>query len=78
MSKLHYHVVKHDGGWAYMLDGTYSEAFATREAAYGAARLAAAKQHERGKPTCIENQDAQGRWHRELSAGTDQPDAEVS
>jgi hypothetical protein len=78
MSKLHYHVVKHDGGWAYMLDGTYSEAFATREAACDAARLAAAKQHEPGESTYIEYQDAKGRWHRELSAGTDRPDAEVS
>jgi hypothetical protein len=41
MSKITYRVAKHDGGWAYETNGTYSEQFQTREAARKAARLAA-------------------------------------
>ena len=41
MSKITYRVVKHDGGWAFEANGTYSEQFQTREAARKAARLAA-------------------------------------
>jgi len=29
MSKITYRVVKHDGGWAYEANGTYSEQFQT-------------------------------------------------
>jgi hypothetical protein len=31
MSKITYKVVKHDGGWAYEANGTYSEPFPTRD-----------------------------------------------
>jgi hypothetical protein len=44
MSKITYRVVKHDGGWAFGANGTYSEQFPTREAARKAARLAATAQ----------------------------------
>ena len=30
MTKVVYEIVEHDGGWAYRVDGTFSEAFATR------------------------------------------------
>ena len=39
MSSVIYKVVKHDGGWAYEANGTYSELFPTREAARKAAKL---------------------------------------
>jgi len=32
MAKIHYRVVEHDGGWAYTLDGVFSEAFPDRPA----------------------------------------------
>jgi hypothetical protein len=44
MSKIIYRVVKHDGGWAYEKNGTYSEKFSTREGARKAAKLAASEQ----------------------------------
>lgn len=37
MSKVTYHIVEHDGGWAYRVDGVFSEPFPTHEEA----RLAA-------------------------------------
>jgi hypothetical protein len=44
MSKLTYKVVKHDGGWAYQANGTYSEPFPTRDAALRASRRLPARQ----------------------------------
>ena len=33
MTKIVYHIVEHDGGWAYQVDGAFSETFPTHEAA---------------------------------------------
>lgn len=77
MAKLHYRVVQHDGGWAYTLDGVYSEPFATKEQALAAARRVAAEQHVPGELTQIQYQDAAGVWHSELSEPGDRPDADV-
>jgi hypothetical protein len=41
MNKITYKVIKHEGGWAFEANGTYSQRFRTREAARKAARLAA-------------------------------------
>jgi hypothetical protein len=41
MNKMTYKVVKHEGGWAYEANGTYSKRFRTREAARKAAKSAA-------------------------------------
>ncbi|HMK85323.1 MAG TPA: DUF2188 domain-containing protein [Steroidobacteraceae bacterium] len=51
MGKITYKVVKHDGGWTYVANGTYSERFPTREAARKAARLAAHEQTAPGRAT---------------------------
>jgi hypothetical protein len=77
MAKLHYKVVPHDGGWAYTLQGAFSEPFATHDAAVQAARRAASELPLEGEPATIEYQDAQGEWHTEQSAGWDHPEAEV-
>jgi hypothetical protein len=53
MSKITYKVVKHDGGWAYEANGTYSEPFPTRDAARKAAKLAASEQAAPGETTPI-------------------------
>ena len=50
MDKVIYRVVKHDGGWAYEANGTYSEPFRTREAARKAAKLAACEQRVPARP----------------------------
>jgi hypothetical protein len=77
MAKLHYKVVPHDGGWAYRLDGAFSEPFPTMAAALAAARRVAAEQHVPGDTRWIEYQDQAGKWHTELSRGSDRPDADV-
>ncbi len=77
MSKVVYRVVRHDGGWAYEANGTFSEPFRTREAARTAARLAAREQAEPGEATPIDYEDEKGRWHHEVAAGDDRPEAEV-
>lgn len=77
MVHVHYRVIPHDGGWAYTLDGAFSEPFASRALALVAARRAAAEQHVPGDTVQIQYQDAAGEWHTEVSAGSDRPDADV-
>jgi hypothetical protein len=73
MNKIIYKVLKHDGGWAYEANGTYSEPFPTREAARQAAKLAASEQSTPGETTKISYEDEKGRWHTEVDSGTDRP-----
>jgi len=77
MSKIIYKVVKHDGGWAYEANGTYSEPFRTRDAVRKAAKLAAGEQTVPGETTQISYEDEKGRWHNEVDSGTDRPDTAV-
>jgi Uncharacterized protein conserved in bacteria (DUF2188) len=77
MAKIHYRVVEHDGGWAYKLGDVFSEPFASRQAALAAAKRVAIEQHIPGNTTHIEFQDEAGKWHEEISAGDDRPDADV-
>jgi hypothetical protein len=77
MSKISYKVVKHDGGWAYEANGTYSEPFATRELARKAAKLAANEQATPGETTRISYEDEKGRWHNEVDSGNDRPKTSV-
>jgi hypothetical protein len=77
MSKISYKVVKHDGGWAYEANGTYSEPFATRELARKAARLAANEQATPGETTRISYEDEKGHWHNEVDSGADRPKTTV-
>jgi hypothetical protein len=77
MSHVTYRVVQHDEGWAYTVDGAFSEAFPTHAAALAAARRAAAEQRAPGRTEAIEYEDASGRWHTETARGTDRPETEV-
>ena len=43
MSHVTYKVVQHDGGWAYTVDGVFSEPFPNHAAALAAARRVAAE-----------------------------------
>jgi hypothetical protein len=78
MARIHYKIVQHDGGWAYTLNGVYSEPFRDKATALGAARRVAAEQRIPGDTTNIEYQDSEGRWHTELSEGGDRPEADVT
>jgi hypothetical protein len=77
-SRITYEIVEHDGGWAYKVGTTYSETFPSRSDAVAAAKAAAAEQQVAGSTEGIEYEDATGKWHNELSDGTDRPEADVS
>ncbi len=77
MVKVVYRVVKHDDGWAYKVGDVFSEPFPTHDEALAAARRAAGEQRVAGETAGISWEDANGRWHDELAAGTDRPDTEV-
>src|SRR5262249_43430130 len=72
-----YRIVRHDEGWAYMVDGVFSEPFPTHDAALAAARTAAAEQRVPGHTETIEYEDEKGHWHTETAAGSDRPDTDV-
>ena len=77
MSKVTYHIVEHDGGWAYRVDDVFSETFATHEEARLAAERAAQEQRVAGEATTISYEDKHGRWHDERSRGDDRPETDV-
>jgi hypothetical protein len=77
MSKITYEIVKHDGGWAYRANGTYSESFRTHDEAREAAKLAAREQAQPGEETKISWEDSNGRWHHEVAKGDDRPQVDV-
>jgi hypothetical protein len=77
MSHVTYRVVRHEDGWAYQADGTFSEMFPTHADALAAARAAALEQRVPGRTESIEYEDANGRWHRETAPGSDRPDTDV-
>ena len=77
MTHVTYEIVQHDGGWAYRVDGVFSETFHTHDAARTAAKRAAGEQRIAGDTAGITWEDSAGRWHEELSEGDDRPDTEV-
>jgi hypothetical protein len=77
MSKITYEIVQHDGGWAYRVGETFSEAFASHDAARRAAERAAAEQNAPGDSTLINYEDSKGHWHTELDPGDDRPKTRV-
>ena len=54
MSHVIYKVVQHDGGWAYTVNGVFSEPFPTHAAALAAARRAANEQRVPGRTEAIQ------------------------
>jgi hypothetical protein len=77
MARVIYQIVEHDGGWAYRVDGVYSETFRSHDAARAAARRAAGEQRVSGEEAAISWEDERGVWHEELDEGDDRPDTEV-
>jgi hypothetical protein len=72
-----YKVVEHDGGWAYTVDGVFSETYATHNDAHRAALIAAAEQGVGGETAGILYEDASGKWHAEIADGGDRPGTSV-
>src|SRR5205823_2083490 len=77
MSKVTYEIVEHDGGWAYRVDGVFSETFPSHDMARRAAERAAKEQVLPGETTGISYEDKDGRWHDEVSKGDDRPETDV-
>ena len=77
MTHVIYKVVRHEDGWAYTVDGTFSERFPSHRAALDAARSAAAAQRVPGRTEAIEYEDENGKSHQELAGGGDRPDTDV-
>ena len=77
MSHITYKIVEHDGGWAYTVNGAFSESFPNHAAALAAAKRAAAEQRTPGRTEVIEYETPDGRWHTETAEGGDRPETEV-
>lgn len=75
--KVTYHIVEHDGGWAYRLNDVYSETFPSHDAALAAARRVAMEQQRPGNSAGIAWEDAGGEWHEEVVRGDDRPQVEI-
>lgn len=75
--KVTYEIVPHDGGWAYRLDGVYSETFSSHAEALEAARIVTQEQQVGGDSAEISYQDAKGKWHAEYADGGDRPEAVI-
>jgi Uncharacterized protein conserved in bacteria (DUF2188) len=77
MAHVIYKIVQHDGGWAYTVDGVFSEPFPSHAAALRAAKRVAAEQRVPGRTEAIEYETADGKWHTETAAGNDRPETEI-
>jgi hypothetical protein len=77
MTKVTYEIVEHDGGWAYRVNGVFSETFSSHDLAHKAAERAAKEQVVPGNTTGISYEDKDGHWHDEIARGGDRPDTEV-
>jgi hypothetical protein len=77
MTKVIYHIVPHDGGWAYKAEGSFSETFPTHDAARAAAQRAALEQRAPGETAAISWEGEDGKWHEELASGRDRPETDV-
>jgi hypothetical protein len=77
MTKIVYHIVQHDGGWAYKVGESFSETFPNHDAARAAADRAAREQRISGWTAAISWEDEKGVWKEELAEGSDRPDTSV-
>src|SRR5689334_12463607 len=77
MAHVTYKVVRHEDGWAYTVNGVFSESFPTHQEALETARRVAAEQRQPGQSETIEYEDERGKWHTELALGTDRPETDV-
>jgi hypothetical protein len=77
MTRVTYEIVEHDGGWAYRVDGVFSETFPSHDLARKAAQRAAHEQIVPGDAATISWEDKDGRWHEERARGDDRPETDV-
>ena len=77
MSHVTYQIVRHGEGWAYTVDGVFSETYVTHDAARHAAERAAGHQRVAGQTRGIASEDKHGHWHEEIADGHDRPATDV-
>src|SRR5262249_44376114 len=77
MAHVTYQIVQHDDGWAYKVNGVFSEPFPTHAEALAAAKAAAEEQRVPGQTEVIEYEDENGKWHTETASGRDRPKTDV-
>ncbi len=77
MARVTYKIVAHDGGFAYSVDGAFSETFATQKLAHQAAERAAREQAIPDATTEILYEDQDGKWHTETAQGSDRPQTTI-
>lgn len=77
MVKVTYEIVPHDEGWAYRLNGAYSERFDSHDEALEAARIVVRELSLTDEPVRIIYQDESGKWRAEMSSGDDRPEVEI-
>ncbi|WP_447910112.1 DUF2188 domain-containing protein [Brevundimonas bullata] len=77
MTRILYRIVPHDGGWAYKLGDSFSETFATHDAARAAAVSVSREQQVPDRTSWIEFEDASGQWITERADGHDRPETAV-
>jgi hypothetical protein len=77
MVHVTYRIVRHEDGWAYTVNGAFSESFPTHAQALASARRAAAEQRQPGESETIEYEDESGKWHTERAFGRDRPETDV-
>ena len=77
MTRIIYRIVPHDGGWAYKLGDSFSETFATHEAARAAAVAVSREQQVPDRTSWIEFEDTSGQWITERVDGHDRPETTV-
>ena len=67
MGRFVYQVVRHEKGWAYRLEHTYSQVFPTQSDAIAAAKATAREMHESDDETIVRVEDRPLRWRTELT-----------
>jgi uncharacterized protein DUF2188 len=77
MSHVTYRIVQHDEGWAYTVNGVFSETFPSHAAALAAAKRAAEEQRTPGRTEVIEYERPDGTWHTETAPGDDRPSTDI-
>ena len=77
MQLVTYRIVEHDGGFAYTVDGVFSETYPSHGQALRAAQAAAREQSVSGETNGIRYEDADGQWHDEIADGHDRPVTDV-
>ncbi len=77
MAQITYRILEHDGGWAYQLNGTFSETYPDHDSARTAAVKVSREQRVPDEDTLIEYADASGDWIIERADGHDHPLTDV-